>query len=69
MNVYQKAKSKLPVEGMMSVPMELRLVPQILVHSHADTGTVVLQGTPVATAVNGAADMASAAPIGSSGSS
>lgn len=69
MNGHRKAKSKLPVEGMMSVPMGLRLVPQILVYSHSDMGTVVMQGTPVATAVNGAADTASAAPIGSSGSS
>ena len=49
--------------------MGLSAVSQILVYSHVDTGTIETQGPPVAAAVNGAADTASATPIGSSGSS
>lgn len=69
MNGHQKANSKLAVEGMIPIPMGLSAVPQILVYSHVDTGTIETQGPPVAAAVNGAADTASATPIGSSGSS
>lgn len=50
------------------MPMGLSTVLQILAYSHTDMGTIVTQGTPMAAAVNGAPDTASAAPIGSSGS-